>query len=89
MRLVYINVSPYSLLNDNGDLKYPEELTESSPSPKRSFFQALHSISSLLLRMHAFTKLMPLALGALADALPGQLQERTGSQFTDTVRIYR
>lgn len=85
---MYITVSPYSLLNDNGDLKYSEELTESSPSSKGSFFQALHSISSLLFKMHAFTKLMPLALGALAAALPGQLQERTGSQFTDTVRIY-
>ena len=35
--------------------------------------------------MHAFSKLMPLGLSALALALPSQLQERAGTQFTDTV----
>ena len=35
--------------------------------------------------MHAFSKLMPLGLSALALALPSQVQERAGTPFTDTV----
>ena len=38
--------------------------------------------------MHAFSKLMPLALSALAIAAPSQLQERAGTAYTDTVELY-
>ena len=37
--------------------------------------------------MHAFSKLMPLALSALAIAAPSQLQERAGTAYTDTVEL--
>ena len=62
--------------------------SQTTPSDK-SFLQQsnqpnLHSLKPST-NMHTFSKLMPLGLSALALALPSQLQERAGTQFTDTV----
>ena len=62
--------------------------SQTTPSDK-SFLQQsnlphLHSLKPST-NMHAFSKLFPLGLSALALALPSQLQERAGTQFTDTV----
>ena len=83
-----IYIDPYSLLKDNSDLTLSRRTYSTISVFKKSKLLVSHNTLSLLSNMHAFTKLIPLALATIAIALPGQLQERESTTYDDSVKAY-
>ena len=81
-----INATVVPLFNARIFISSPQTTPSDKSFLLHSNLPHLHSLK-LSTNMHAFSKLMPLGLSALALALPSQIQERAGTQFTDTVRV--
>lgn len=83
-----IYIGSCSLLNNNNDLTLSKRAHSNISIFEKVKSSVHHSTLSLLSNMHAFTKLMPLALASLAVALPEQLQKRASTAFDDNVHTY-